>query len=199
MHPQRPHTTSPLRARLTLTTLCLTALTTLCLTALTPAQQASALPFVDLGPSIGKGFGVYMGDGKRDTSYVGGGVAARLDLMIVQVEAQLNYISADVTGDQKTEASFFSLPVMARLDLSPVPMLKLAVGLGIEHRTLLKQSGAKLFADSAQLLPISASADISIPLLGTLGLEARFSPMLSEPAPSVARTHDFMLFGHFLF
>lgn len=175
--------------------ICLSAL----ITALTPARQASALPFVDLGPSFGKGFGLYMGDGKRDTSYVGGGLAARLDLVIVQVEAQLNYLSADVTGDQKTEASFFSVPVMVRVDLSPVPLLKLAVGLGIEQRTLLKQSGAKLFADSAQLLPISASADIKIPVLGSLGLEARFSPMISEPAPSAARTHDFMLFGHFLF
>ena len=175
--------------------ICLSAL----ITALTPASPASALPFVDLGPSVGKGFGIYMGDGKRDTSYVGGGLAARLDVLMFQVEVQLNGLLADVTGDKKTEASFFSMPVMARFDISPIPLIKLTVGLGIEQRFLLKQSGDKLFADSAQFLPISASADFSIPVIGSIGVEARFSPMLSEPAPSADKTHDFMIFGHFFF
>ena len=186
---------TPLRLARIGALLCLAALA-----ALTPARRAAALPFVDIGPVAGTGFGVYMGSGTRDTTYIAGGLGARFDLLMVQLEAQLNYLSATVTGDQKSDASFFSTPIMARFDISPVPMLKLTIGGGFEHRQTLKQSnGNKLFSDAAEYIPVSVCADFKIPLVGAVGVEGRFSYMLSDPAAGGDKTHDLMVFGHFFF
>ncbi|MBM4290651.1 MAG: hypothetical protein FJ138_03805 [Deltaproteobacteria bacterium] len=152
----------------------------------------------------GTGFGVYTGSTSRDVSYVTGGVGARFDVLMLQLEAQITYLGATVTGDHKMDASLVSLPLMARFDLSPIPLLKLTAGAGLEQRVLLKQGDAQLFADSAQYLPVSVCADLSVPVLGSVGLEARFSYMLSDPrvseeAPKNDKTHDLMIFGHLFF
>ncbi len=190
---------TPLRLARIGALLCLAALA-----ALTPTRRAAALPFVDIGPVAGTGFGIYMGSGTRDTTYIAGGLGARFDLLMIQLEAQVNYLSATVTGGEKSDvsfdASFLSLPVMARFDISPVPMLKLTIGGGFEHRQTLKQSkDVKLFSDAAEYIPVSLCADFKIPVVGAVGVEGRFSYMLSEPPAGSDKTHDLMVFAHFFF
>ena len=149
------------------------------------AGSASALPFVDMGIKLGYG-NVSLSDeddelqkilDEIDVDLFAAGVAARIQVLMVQVEANALYWSESWDTDASYTA--LSLPIIARLDFAPIPMLKLAAGTGLEFQFPLAAENAQ-GADamdslqSSMYLPLSASADLTLPAIGTIGLEARY-------------------------
>ena len=164
-------------------------------------KNAEALPFVDLGPKVGYGLGVFTGlddDADLSVDLWSLGLAATVDLVMVQLEANLLYLNATtntaeipgVTEGNKATSSFFAVPVIGRVDISPIPMFKLAFGGGYERRFAMGDD-----ADGAELnyLPLSLRTDIKVPLVGSAGLEGRFNYQLGDED---VKTHEFMIYIH---
>lgn len=160
-------------------------------------ERTEALPLVDIGPKIGYGTGMFSEDppvGELTMTSLAFGVAASLDLVLIQLEADLLYLKNTTeasVNDTKTtdDADFLSIPIIGRIDLSPVPMVKFAVGGGYERRFFLGDG------ESPELnyVPLSARADLKVPMIGAAGVEARFNYQLGDEDIKV---HEFMLYLH---
>ena len=132
------------------------------------------------------------------------GIGATLKVIMVEAEVNLLYHTTTVTdsdSDQTSDFSYLAVPIIARLDISPIPLLSLAIGGGIENRFFLSQSedgGDDLYESSVLYMPLSLKAGISIPGVG-LGVtaEARYShqlgALLKEPMDEV-KVHNTMFF-----
>ena len=165
-------------------------------------KSAEAIPFLDIGPKLGYGVGLLTGvDENTDTSVslVTGGLAASIDLVMLQLEVDLLYLRAttessfEVLGVETTssfKSSFFSVPIIGRLDISPIPMVKLAVGGGYERRFNLDDDNGD---SELNYLPLSIRSDLSIPLVGAAGVEARFNYQMGD---NDVKAHEFMIFIH---
>ncbi|MGC6419043.1 MAG: hypothetical protein ACON3Z_18095 [Bradymonadia bacterium] len=176
------------------------------------AGSASALPFVDMGIKLGYGnlspshddSDVQKALDEVDVGLFAAGVAARIQVLMVQVEANALYWSESY--DSEASYSALSLPIIARLDFAPIPLLKLAAGTGLEFQFPLAAKGpsgddAMDQLQSSTYLPLSASADLTLPALGTIGLEARYGYELSsrlKDDQGVSNNY-FMFMGTFLF
>ena len=165
-------------------------------------KNAEALPFLDVGPKVGYGVGVFTGlDSKANQSseLLAGGIAATFDLVMIQLEVDLLYINAktesslDLAGveqESSSSSSFFAMPIIGRLDISPVPMFKLALGGGYERRFSLEDDAGDT---ELNYLPLSVRADLKIPLIGTAGIEGRFNYQMGDED---IKAHEFMLYLH---
>ena len=155
-------------------------------------ERAEAIPLLDFGPKIGYGSGVFTGSPLGDPSMnsLAFGVAASLDLVMVQLEADLLYLkNTTEVATGSTDAEYVSVPIIARVDISPIPMVKFAVGGGFERRMYLGDG------ESSELnyVPISARADLKVPMIGSAGVEGRFNYQMGDEDDKV---HEFMLFLH---
>jgi hypothetical protein len=138
-------------------------------------NRAEALPFLDIGPKVGFGVGL---DSKMSTNsdIIAGGLAASFDLVMIQLEVNMLYINTTPVGSSASYNTL-GLPIIGRFDISPVPMFKLALGGGYERRFS--------FGDDAEgaeqnYIPLSVRSDLSIPLVGAVGVEGRFNVALGE-------------------
>ena len=181
-------------------------------TTLLISSSAMALPFIDMGIKLGMGDMQYTHDDsteqkaldEADSSLFALGVAARFQLAIIQLEANALYWSETGEGDSSYKA--LSLPVIARLDFAPVPLLKLAAGTGLEFQFPLAATGPddSDIKDSVQqslYLPLSVSADFTLPAIGTLGVEARYGYELTSKLKedNGIGGNYFLFMGTFLF
>lgn len=161
-------------------------------------QQAQALPFVDTGLKIGTGTGFATGENnpleEADINNFAIGLAGSFDLVLVQLEINALYFNRKTevsSGGVKTSTddSFIAVPIIGRVDISPIPMVKLAVGGGYERR--FYQGDGE--TPELNYLPISARGDIKVPLVGSFGVEGRFNYQLGDDKYKV---HEFMIFIH---
>jgi hypothetical protein len=149
-------------------------------------SNAEALPFVDTGLKIGTGidFG-----GDVETSNFAIGAAASFDLVMVQLEINALYLNKKEKTSKESGASFFAVPIIGRVDISPIPMLKLAVGGGSERRFSMGDGdGLEL-----NFLPLYVRGDIKVPLVGAFGIEGRFNMNLTD---ANTKAHELMVFIH---
>ena len=172
-----------------------------------------AIPFVDFGFKGGIGKALVTGKDSKvfdeySSSLFAAGAAARFDLAIVQFEANVMYQNLNFTDTQnKTDDIFdlnaLNLSLLGRIDISPLPLIKLTVGSGFEQRHILDISRSKdkvsknQYEDTVYFLPISVCADFSVPLIGTVGIEGRYSHQMSDLFKTDdTRYHTFMLYLH---
>ncbi len=156
-------------------------------------SNAEALPFVDTGLKIGTGVDVG-GDDNVETNNFAIGAAASFDLVMVQLEINALYLNktskVTVAGlSAESDASFFAVPIIGRVDISPLPMLKLAVGGGYERRFYMGDGDAP----ELNFLPLSVRGDIKVPLVGSFGIEGRFNMNLTD---ANTKAHELMVFIH---
>lgn len=187
-----------------------TFLLTLTLLITTIPALGFALPFVNFGFKGGVGTSFVTGTDLYDEAdsmpfAIGG--AARFDLAFIQLEGNVLYQNVQFTSKDVSlfNINALQLSLLGRFDLSPVPFLKLTVGTGIEQRSLLEVTtldkltlSEDLYNSQLSYLPISVCADFSIPLLGTVGGELRYSHQMSEfiKAEPDLRFHTFMVYLH---
>ncbi len=182
--------------------LSLTLLTLTFMSALVPTQQAQALPFLDVGPKLGYGVGILSGDNTEDidsnTTITAFGVAGSFDVVMLQLEVNVLYLKAayeqniNILGTKttaKSEADFLAIPIIGRFDISPIPMVKLALGGGYERRFYLGDG------DSPELnyMPLSVRADLKVPMIGAVGIEGRFNYQLGDDD---IKNNELMVFLH---
>lgn len=165
---------------------------------LTSPQTVQALPFVDTGLKIGTGTGFATGDNnplsEAEISNFAIGLAGSFDLVMVQLEINALYMNRktenSVAGvSVSVDESFIAIPVIARLDISPIPMIKLAVGGGYERR--FYQGDGE--SPELNYLPLSVRGDVKVPLVGSFGVEGRYNHQLGDDKNKV---HEFMVFIH---
>ena len=179
------------------------------LLSLSSASTAHAIPFLKQGVVIGYGFGLpeeVEGLEQEISNFAIGG-SVMLDIPVVKLELNVLYLgqtitnrveselantdASEVIGDSDpVESSFLSIPVIARFNLSPIPLLDFGIGAGYERRFYLGDGEA----DELNYVPLSARADFKVPFVASLGIEARFSYHLADNP-----VHDFMAFGHVSF
>ena len=158
----------------------------------TPAQ---ALPFVDTGLKIGTGMGFATGNNNdAEISNLAVGLAGSFDLVMVQLEVNALYINRKTEGSAAGNAasvdeSFVAVPIIGRFDISPIPMIKLAVGGGYERR--FYQGDGE--SPELNYLPLSVRGDVKVPLVGSFGVEGRFNYQLGDDK---YKTHELMIFIH---
>ena len=185
--------------------------TTFALTTMISAN-ALALPFVDMGIKLGHGSislshsdsAVQKRLDETETPLFTIGAVARMQVLMVQIEANALYWSESGEGDSSYKA--LSLPIIARLDFAPIPMLKLAAGTGLEFQFPLAAEDAegndvKDSFRQGMFLPLSVTADLTVPAIGTLGVEVRYGYELStrlEEDGGIS-TDYFLLLGTYLF
>lgn len=168
------------------------------------SPPARALPFVKVGPTVGYGVGLIdqAEDLNQSLTTVVVGASALLDIPVVKVEVDLLYLMRTYETEStlaqdfnlKTEStlSFISVPVIVRYNLSPIPLFDLGIGGGYERRFAMGDDAGD--NSERSFLPLSARADFKVPLLASLGVEARFAYDLSDLAE-----HDLMLLAHVAF
>ncbi len=179
------------------------------------APAAHALPFIDMGAKVGMGKTLYKTDDSEsqkafddleENKILALGVVARFQVAVVQLEANALYWGETI--DSKATYDALSLPLMARFDFAPIPLLKLAAGTGLEFRFPLAATDSlgDDALDSYQkntYVPLSLSADLSIPVVGiTAGVEARYGYELGsrvKDSPIAVSSDYFLLLGTFLF
>ena len=181
--------------QLKLSALCALLLSLLTLSA--SPREAEALPFIDIGAKVATGSGVFGPEGASAT-IIGGGAVARLDLPIVSLELNALYLSSEIEYGEGALAStstfgMLSIPVIMRVSVLPLPIVDIAVGGGVERRVYL---GDHADIDPVDLIPLSITGDFSIPVLGTVGVEARFNYSLADVDEPM---HETMLLAHLLF
>lgn len=179
------------------------------LSPLLTASTSHAIPFLKQGAVVGYGFGMaeeIEGIESEISNFAVGG-SVMLDIPVVKLELNVLYLNQTITSRLENEAvnaivtgiagepdpiesSFLSIPLIARFNMSPIPLLDFGIGGGYERRFYLGDGKA----DELNYIPLSARADINLPFVVGLGLEARFSYHLAENP-----VHDFMLFGHLTF
>ena len=182
--------------------LSLTLLTLTFMSPLVPTQQAQAIPFLDVGPKLGYGVGILSGDNTENidsnTTITAFGMAGSFDLVMLQLEVNVLYLKAayeqsiNILGAKTTtkdEADFLAIPIIGRFDISPIPMVKLALGGGYERRFYLGDG------DSPELnyMPLSVRADLKVPMIGAVGIEGRFNYQLGDDD---IKNNEFMVFLH---
>ena len=170
--------------------------------------SAQALPGIGFSAGLVGGFGTGYADfgdlpePDVDYSLSAFGLGATLKVIMIEAEVDLLYHTTTITGDNETnDFSYLAIPIIARLDISPIPLLSLAIGGGIENRFFLSQSEEgqdDLYESSVLYMPLSLKAGLSIPGVG-LGVtaEARYShqlgALLKEPVDEV-KIHNTMFF-----
>ena len=170
-------------------------LSCLCLVNFASPPQVQALPFVDTGLKIGTGTGFATGENnpfeEADISNFAIGLAGSFDLVLVQLEINALYFNRKIEDSEEgsTDDSFIAVPIIGRIDISPIPMVKLAVGGGYERR--FYQGDGE--TPELNYLPLSARGDIKVPLVGSFGVEGRFNYQLGDDKYKV---HEFMIFIH---
>lgn len=162
------------------------------LTTFSVQKRAEALPFVDLGAKVGVGTGMITGNNATDTEVKlrSFGLAGSLDLVLAQLEVNVLYHTLTM-GSESKDTNFLAIPVIGRVDISPIPMFKLAVGGGYERRFYMEDKDG--VDPELNYIPLSARADLKVPLIGTFGLETRFNYQLGDKDSKV---HEFMIFIH---
>ena len=161
--------------------------------------EARALPFVDTGLKIGYGNSMPSDELEGlEISNFAIGAAARADIAMLQVEFNVLYFKQTVKyslggSESSVDADFMSFPLIARFDFSPIPFLKLAAGLGYEMRVSLEDD----VEEQLNYIPLSITGDFKIPVIGSAGVEVRYSYMLDDPAGG--KVNDLMFFGQILF
>ena len=162
--------------------------------------EAQALPFVDTGLKIGYGNSMPSDeiDGLEISNFALG-AAARADLAMLQVEFNVLYFKQTAKyslagSESSVDSDFISLPLIVRFDFSPIPVLKLAAGLGYETRISLEDTDGET---QFNYVPLSITGDFKIPVIGSAGVEVRYSYMLDDPAGG--KVNDLMFFGQVLF
>ena len=159
--------------------------------------EVQALPFVDTGLKIGYGNSMPSDeiDGLEISNFALG-AAARADLAMLQVEFNVLYFkqTVKVDGLGSSDVDSISLPLIVRFDFSPIPVLKLAAGLGYETRISLEDTDGET---QFNYVPLSITGDFKIPVIGSAGVEVRYSYMLDDPAGG--KVNDLMFFGQVLF
>ena len=178
------------------------------------APAAHALPFIDMGAKVGMGKTLYSTDNDMlqkslddlENKVLALGVAARIQVAVIQLEANALYWGETIDGKATYDA--LSLPLIARFDFAPVPLLKLAAGTGLEFRFPLSatdtsgEDSLKTFQKNTYV-PLSLSADLSIPVIGiTAGVEARYGYELGsrvKDSPVAIDSSYFLLLATFLF
>ena len=161
-------------------------------------QAVQALPLVDTGLKIGTGTGFTTGDNnplkEAEISNLAVGLAGSFDLVMVQLEINALYINrkteSSVAGNSvSVDESFIAVPVIGRFDISPIPMIKLAVGGGYERR--FYQGDGE--SPELNYFPLSVRGDVKVPLVGSFGVEGRFNYQLGDDK---YKTHELMIFIH---
>ena len=178
-----------------LSALTLTALTALSFT----PHTAQALPLINTGLKAGVGMGLG-GPDPVSASYMAFGPSARLDLIVAHVELSALYMKQNLEADlgsfgkAETDLNLVSIPLIARVDISPVPGFKLSLGGGLGIRYNLDAEDGQ--ESTSEFVPVSVCADVSMPLIGTVGAEARFNYNLADVDEPM---HEGLLFVHAYF
>ncbi|MEE2644042.1 MAG: hypothetical protein VYD19_03830 [Myxococcota bacterium] len=162
-------------------------------TALSLPLSAQALPGIDLSAGLVGGFGTGhpdFGDLEEpegvDHSLSAYGLGVTLKILMVEAEFNALYHTTTSSGEGTSDQSYshLALPLIGRLDLSPIPLVSFAIGAGLEPRIFLSQSEDSAFDEiyegNTLYLPLSLKVGVSIPGVG-LGVtgEARYSHQLS--------------------
>jgi hypothetical protein len=106
-----------------------------------------AIPFINFGFKGGVGTSLVTGtkvyDQAESTPYAVGG-AARFDLAVIQLEANLMYQNIEFTqnGTSLSNMNALNSALIGRFDISPIPFFKLTVGSGVEQRYILDITSA---------------------------------------------------------
>lgn len=182
---------------------------TLALTSImsSPAQT-HAIPFVKKGFTVA--YGVGMADDQEgvesEISYFAGGLSLMLDIPVIKIELNTLYLNRSSDVEFKSAAlnmivdpdpitdHYISIPLIARFNLSPIPLLDLGIGAGYERRFYLGDKDEGDESGELNYVPFSLRADIKVPMVVGFGLETRFSYHIADNP-----VHDFMLLGHITF
>lgn len=178
-------------------------LSALLCSAVSVSPHACALPFVKVGPTVGYGVGIIpqAEDINESITTVVVGGAALLDIPVVKIEIDLLYLMQSyevestlgvINTTSTSTYSSLSIPVIARYNLSPIPLFDLGIGAGYEYRFNIGDDARD--TSQSTYIPISARADFKVPMLASLGVETRFSYDLGDLS-----RHDFMLLAHIAF
>ncbi len=163
--------------------------------------STSAMALGQFGVRVGTGASFPDGEGADDVD--GGvpfaaGAAFRFDLAMLALEADaLYWRNTYEVGDEELKENRLALPVTARLDISPVPILGLEVGAGVEPRFLLDgdKFGGEEQKSAIWYLPVVLGATIDLQVL-TLNGEIRYERQLSDTAEgSDFKNHQLMFFA----
>lgn len=172
------------------------------------ATGASALG-LKLGARVGGGTGIYSGDGDfdEDITAFAVGAAARFDLVLLAIEADLLWRrnTWEQLG-QDAEIQRIGIPVTARFGFPLVPgFLSAEIGAGLEPRFLLNAEFggvdiSKNLNDQVLYLPLVAGIDLDLKVIGA-GLELRYEHQLTNESddPTEYKIHQFMVFGGVFF
>ena len=177
--------------------------------ALTAAAPAFALG--KFGARVGSGVSFYNidieGASEPDITPFAIGAAFKLGLGPIGVEADALYWShtSDDNGVETSETRL-ALPVMGKFDISPLPVIKVEIGAGIEPRFLLSaertQNGKTTDESDGQkgmvmYIPVSLGAGLNLQVL-ELNLEARYERQITdhlEEGGDKVRHHQLMIFA----
>ncbi len=186
-------------------------------------SAAYAIPFIKVGPKVGYGKLLPLdlpGSIKSsDETVTAIGAGAMFSLLMVQLEANVLYASSDfstssvISSLTATEVKFknnfstINVPVIARFNFSPIPLLNLALGAGYEQRVLVSAESASKDVSSsmnntASYLPISLNIGGDIPMLFNVSLELRYSHQLTswyKDSANKTTYDDFMAFASIYF
>lgn len=133
------------------------------------------------------------------------GAAWKMDVAMIRVEANALYWSdTNDAGAKDTKVNSMALPVLAKFDISPLPILKLSFGAGLEPRYLLSTTGI----DESDLetmvmyMPIAIEGAINLQVI-SIGLELRYERQLTSSYKASGledvRNHQIVALGGIFF
>jgi hypothetical protein len=162
--------------------------------------STSALALGQFGVRVGTGASFPDGEGADDVDAAvpfAIGAAFRFDLAMLALEADaLYWRNSYEAGEEDVSENRLALPVTARLDISPVPVLGLEIGAGVEPRFL--HDGDDLGGEQKSTvwyLPVVLGATIDLQVL-TLNGELRYERQLTDTVDgSDFRNHQLMFFA----
>ena len=138
------------------------------------------------------------------------GLAYSLNLAVAEVEVNALYWrdsgEYDVGQGQKLDLTTnrLAIPILGRASLPVIPKLfSISVGAGLEPRFLLSTDPSSYEDEQESMvlyLPVSVVGKISVPLIGTIGVEARYEHQLNDSVKnSDARINQLVFMGGFDF